>query len=942
MKYLVFLFLLCVSILSYGQELKKIDLGINSLSKSTEFYKNRAYDSAYIQGKKTLEFFQEIKNDSLIAEIASLLVSVTTRVHKNERNLFYNLSKEKALKTMNWKLLGLLYQKKGTYHYNNFQDDLAMSYFLKSDSLLSSKNIIDITKFDNLIRITKLILYSGQAMDSLRFKKAKNYIDKSIKIAEQLDYSSGKSVALNTYSSLLTRNGRHQESLTIQRKALEIILKSDDTLSISSIYWNMATNHLILKNNDSSEFYFNKRVKLFEGTNRKDKLALAYSGLGAFYKNTNQFKKGIYYQLKALKIYRTLRSNHPGEILGTMNGLANAYAGDMNYKEAYDLLLVAYRYSDSLTNVKNQKVTLELEAKYQTEKKGQEIALLTSQKELIEQQKTNQRNQLLGGIGFTSFIGLFFFLLYRNRQKTTRKLRELDLAKSNFFANISHEFRTPLTMISGPIQSKLQKENLSAEDKSNFGMMHRNATRLLSLVDQLLDISKIEAGNLQLKISKQNLFSFIGSIADSFTHQAAQKELNYLVYNNPVDIDAYFDSDIVEKITVNLLSNAIKYTPQKGSIVCNTTVKNGHLYFTVKNTGKGLTKTDVSNIFERFYQVNENRDGVGIGLALVKELVKLHKGNITVDSIPNDWTTFEVVIPISKDDFSKNEFNQERRSTIDLEEQMTPEDSIVEKNDSGDEIEENPILLIIDDNLDIRNYVSGLFKKSYTILKAEDGQEGLNLALERIPDIIISDIMMPNIGGIELCNTLKEDERTSHIPIILLTAKAGEENEIEGIKTGADEYITKPFNEKLLKIRVEKLIENRKKLQLRYSQEVVLKPKDIAITTVDEQFLERLQDVLDTKLVESSFSSENFSKAVGMSRMQLHRKLKALTGLSASEFIRSQRLKLAAQLLKKSEINVSQVGYSVGFNDHAYFSKCFKEMYHCTPTEYVKSFDKEN
>jgi len=255
---------------------------------------------------------------------------------------------------------------------------------------------------------------------------------------------------------------------------------------------------------------------------------------------------------------------------------------------------------------------------------------------------------------------------------------------------------------------------------------------------------------------------------------------------------------------------------------------------------------------------------------------------------------------------------------------------------SFDEKENNPILLIVDDNADIRTYVSSLFESTYTILKAKNGQEGIDLAIERIPDIIISDIMMPVKTGIDLCNMLKVDERTSHIPIILLTAKAGEEHEIKGIKTGADDYVTKPFNEELLKTRVEKLIENRKKLQLRYSQEVILRPKDITITSVDEQFLERLQKVLDNKLLESSFSIENFSKAVGMSRMQLHRKLKALTGLSASEFIRSQRLKLAAQLLKKSEINVSQVGYSVGFNDHAYFSKCFKEMYHCTPSEYVK------
>jgi len=360
-----------------------------------------------------------------------------------------------------------------------------------------------------------------------------------------------------------------------------------------------------------------------------------------------------------------------------------------------------------------------------------------------------------------------------------------------------------------------------------------------------------------------------------------------------------------------------------------------------------LSKEEQDKVFERFYQLNENKQGVGIGLALVKELVNLHKGKITVESIPNEWTTFKVIIPIHKEVFNEKEIEDKVaiRSTdeemINLEDldETSKVDMVTDTSKDSDSQQDldNPILLIVDDNADIRTYMSTIFKDIYTILTAKNGQEGIDLAIAHIPDIIISDIMMPVKNGIELCNTIKVDERTSHIPIILLTAKAGEENEIEGIKTGADDYVTKPFNEELLQLRVEKLIEGRKKLQERYSQEVILKPKDIAITSVDEQFLQRLQKVLDDKLVESSFSIENFSQAVGMSRMQLHRKLKALTGLSATEFIRSQRLKLAAQLLKKSEINVSQVGYSVGFNDHAYFSKCFKEMYHCTPTEYANN-----
>lgn len=524
-------------------------------------------------------------------------------------------------------------------------------------------------------------------------------------------------------------------------------------------------------------------------------------------------------------------------------------------------------------------------------------------------------------------------------KKEKLALIEMDKMKSNFFTNISHEFRTPITLISGPIQAQLKRDNISEEERKTFQMIYRNTSRLSSLVNQLLDISKIESGKLKLKVSKNNIESFVGMLADSFSYAAKQKELNYLVYNAASETPTWFDKDALEKIIVNLISNAIKYTPRKGSIICNAFVKDNRLFVEVKNTGPGLAKKDLKKVFERFYQIDENIQGVGIGLSLVKELVSLHKGNIWAESIPNEWTSFIVDLPVSKSSFEENQIITMDSDTA-LHEQIVPESILgtVEYTDNQlpNKNDEKPILLIVDDNADVRTYVSTLFNEAYQTLYAINGKEGIDLAIESIPDLIISDVMMPISNGIELCNTLKNDERTSHIPIILLTAKAGDENEIEGVKTGADGYITKPFKPEFLRLKVSKLIESRKTLQKRYSQEVILRPKDIAITSVDEKFLERLQIVMDDKLIESSFNIEEFSQAVNMSRMQLHRKLKALTGLSASGFIRSQRLKLAVQLLKNSDVNISQIGYSVGFNDPAYFSKCFKEMYHCTPTEFVK------
>ncbi|NCP60597.1 MAG: response regulator [Flavobacteriales bacterium] len=617
-----------------------------------------------------------------------------------------------------------------------------------------------------------------------------------------------------------------------------------------------------------------------------------------------------------------------------MNLLNKVHFKSKNYKKAAETAIVYANYKDSIDVLQNKKVLLDIETKYQTEKKEQEIALLKSEKALTAQKQKNQRNLLLGGLGITSIAGLFLFILYRNRQKTNNKLKELNTLKSNFFANISHEFRTPLTLISSPIDDILTHNSISDKNRQQFTVAKQNSERLLSLVNQLLDLSKIDAGQLKLHLQQNNVLQLISALSESFNHSATQKNIDLNLNIKQREENVWFDKDAVEKITVNLLSNALKYTPENGLVVCNAYIENHKLVLQVKNTGTGLTYEESNHIFDRFYQTNEQNQGTGIGLALVKELVELHKGTIEVTSTPNEWTTFNVTISVDKNSLKNATILSTDEADSKIESPIISSTIFEDDNEFVDS--ELPILLIVEDNNDLRHLLKQTFEEHYTVISAPNGKLGIELALETIPDLIISDIMMPEKDGITLTNDLKNDERSAHIPIILLTAKADVESKFTGIDTGADDYITKPFDKKLLVLKVEKLIESRKKLQARYSQEVILKPKDIAFTNLDELFLNKVQIVLDNQLVESSFSVEDFSKAVGMSRMQLHRKIKALTGLSASEFIRSQRLKLAAQLLKQSDINISQVGYSVGFNDHAYFSKCFKDTYKCTPTEYAK------
>jgi len=916
---------------------------INSFSISSKYHFYRSQlDSALHFTNKALGIALKLDDNNLKADLYRKLAILSSRKFNfQDAEKFGKLALEAAIEENNWSLIASSNIALGNQYYKKTQFDLALKYYLEADSLYSLYNQEDRSlaiSYDNISSI-----YTD--LEDLR---AIYYIEKSKKIYQLLNDNEGLA-----YNSLLSgmyysKINEHQKAIPYYEEAMVFYEDYGDLHRFNEAQTRLINSYAARGNYKAAEAILLAAEKSLNNRAEKNRFLSFYLSAGQLYLDLKKYDLAIEYFNKA---YNIINKSENDFLIGynknVKKGLMYAYIGKKDYRNALKFSQLLIEITNSIHKNNNVDITKELETKYQTQKKEQEITLLKSRNELAEQQRKNQRNLLLGGIGITTLAGVLFFFLYHNRQKTTKKLQELDKAKSNFFANISHEFRTPLTLISGPLQSQLLKEDLKEEDKATFKMMHRNSTRLLSLVDQLLDISKIEAGSMQLKVSKGNAISFIGTLFDSFTFEAQQKEINYLVYNNPTNTITYFDADVIEKIVVNLLSNAIKYTPEKGSVIGNAKVIKDELHFEVKNTGKGLSKEEIATIFERFYQINENTQGVGIGLALVKELTTLHKGSLKVESEPNGWTSFAVILPIAKERFKNSEIITVISNEVANTNSTNDDSTLQEQNRSSTEANtitthENPILLVVDDNVDVRDYLFSIFKEQYTIISAKNGQEGIDLAIEHIPDIIISDIMMPIKNGIDLCNTLKVDERTSHVPIILLTAKAGEENEIEGITTGADDYITKPFNEELLKLRVEKLIESRKKLQHRYSQEVVLRPKDIAITPVDEQFLERLQNVLDTKLIESSFSIEDFGKALGMSRMQLHRKLKALTGLSASEFIRYQRLKLAAQLLKKSEIKVSQVGYSVGFNDHAYFSKCFKDIYHCTPSEYVKASQNNN
>ncbi|WP_175416255.1 two-component regulator propeller domain-containing protein [Aggregatimonas sangjinii] len=547
----------------------------------------------------------------------------------------------------------------------------------------------------------------------------------------------------------------------------------------------------------------------------------------------------------------------------------------------------------------------------------------------------------------TGIYGIYSYLKWRLRMRLNLRLKQEEAArlqrlndfKTKLYTDVSHEFRTPLTLISGPVDAKLSEGSLSETDFTNFSMIKRNTNRLIALVDQLLHLAKLEKGKLKLKISEGNLGLFLQMLASAFDYRATQRDISYSV--KVVDLDtAWYDEDALEKIVTNLLSNAFKHGQEGGDCQLEASCKNGHLQLSVKNTVAPETGLKIEQLFSRFYQQDEHAEGAGVGLSLTKELVHLHQGEITVEMEEGNSIHFQVFLPIQREvypDLSQVEIITETAQPIlGLEVNGVEVHPIASENPDNEEL---PILLLVEDHKEVREFIKSVWKNKFRLIEANNGRSGIKKALEVVPDLIITDVRMPVCDGIELCNTLKTDERTSHIPIILLTAGVGEEQELMGLQSGADDFITKPFKLRILETKVENLIASRKRLRNRYSQEVVLKAKDIAVTHTDTLFFHRVQKVLDEQLSDPDFSVASFCKSVGMSRMQLHRKLMAFTGLSTSAFIRSQRLKQAVHILKTSDATINEVAYTVGFNTPSYFIKCFKEIYKKTPAEYLKSLD---
>ncbi len=519
----------------------------------------------------------------------------------------------------------------------------------------------------------------------------------------------------------------------------------------------------------------------------------------------------------------------------------------------------------------------------------------------------------------------------------SKQLEEATHAKLVFFTNVSHDFRTPLTLVADPVEQLLEDKALTPRQQSLLKVVHKNVHILLRLVNQILDFRKYENDKLELVRANMNLRVQLQEWSHSFQTLALKKHIHFVleVNDDRADYLMAVDAEKMERVYFNLLSNAFKFTPENGTItvtLSTLTKEEGGRYarLVVADTGSGISVQHIRHIFDRFYQIDVNHAGSGIGLALAKAFVELHGGEITVDSVEGKGTVFTVDIPMTVVEEPSADLVQEPRITqqtvVEELEDMETEEQIPDEN--------KECILIIDDNADVRDYVKSLLKEEYTVIEAPDGRAGLKKAMKYVPDAIICDVMMPVMDGLECCRKLKTELQTSHIPVMLLTACSLDEQRIQGFECGADSYISKPFNSKLLLVRLRNLMDNHKRLKQFFGDKTTLSKE--SVSDVDKGFVDRFRELIEENLADSELSVEDLGSKMGLSRVQLYRKIKALTNYSPNELVRIARLKKAASLLASSEKTISEITYEVGFTSPSYFTKCYKEYFGESPTDFLK------
>jgi len=878
---------------------------------------------------QSLKLFKELGVENEVANAQMDIARIYANLGFYEKALEFNFQAIKTQELLeNNKIVADIIMNTGIIYFELENYEKAIEYYNKALELfLAEKSDIGMAMVYNNIGIVYQLLNKNDI--------ALEYSQKSLKISQENDFWSEISSALINIGLIYESTGDYFRSLENFQKTLDLEIKAGNKTEIANIYNNIGRVYFKLNDNKNAIIYLNKGLELSKEVNTKYLLKNSYEDLFKFYASTGDYNK---------------------------------------FLEYFDLHSAL---QDSIFNEERKKRIAEAEVLYETEKKETAIQLLTKEKELqnlqLDKQKTFRNFLIALSILILALAIIIYsrFVLKRKANKLleeknndlagkniqiekqnikieaqSEKLQELDEAKSRFFANISHEFRTPLMLIKGPLSDFMaaKKAELTAQEFTNLSLSLRNADKLKQLIDQLLDLSKLESGNLSLHTSKTNIVPFIKRVIDSFASAGKKTTIAFNADNN--NIPLYFDGEKMETVITNLLSNAYKFTPENEQItisitteINSETTQGSFVMVSIADTGPGINKESLPFIFDRFYQADDSSvrkyEGTGIGLAITKELIELHGGTISVESEPDVGTIFTVHLPIGTDHLSPDEIIDIQDTVVPAKPKIVSESDISSIQDTVDDdkkIKGNSIL-VVEDNFDMRNYIVGHISKNYNIIEAANGKEGLSKVMEHTPDLIISDLMMPEMDGVQFLKEIRNNSTTKDIPFILLTARASKQDRIAGLRAKADDYLTKPFSPEELKTRIHNILETRHNLEEKFSQKILsIKFDNPDLISADNEFLQKMRDTVIENISDPSFSINNLIDKAFLSERQLRRKIKELTGLSPVEFIRQIRLLQAKELLSKQAFNsVAEISAAVGFNNPHYFSRLFKNMFDKSP-----------
>ncbi len=809
--------------------------------------------------------------------------------------------------------------------------------YLESNKLLT-QSLEDFERSGDRKNVARV--YNGLGIVHEKFKnleKALDYYSRSLAIYRELGEKLQTGQLYNNIGAILLNNKRLDEADSVLTLAVAILGGLQDSSELVSPYINLGEICEAREDTTGALNYYSAGFRIASSGGASWTLMKAMYSLGKLSGETGRLDQARVLLTEAYDMSSLYGSTSDRRDICRELHKIVAAAGDT--LKAYSLLAesVALQDQDKLEEAKTELLREDFE------KKEKSSAVMVKN-------RTIQAYVTLAGLLVAVLLILGIFRTYQANRRSNRLLREMDELKSRLFSDLTHEFRTPLTLILAPLEEMLSAGTKKNPSRSELKMMQRNAGHLLNLVNQMLDLAKLDAKSLKLDLTENDFVDFFKVRVLSFSSLASSKgiKFSYSVPGKP--LNTLFDADKLEKIINNLLSNAIKFTAPGGEVKCVLEIVDKDkemIRFYVEDTGTGISAGELGKIFDRYYQVEGSMRsgtfGTGIGLSLTRELVRLMHGEIRAESQPGCGSRFTVTLQLGKTHLDPDEYTILK--TImppSARNEIAPEavkklpgksDTVSERKGGSSDL---PVVLIVEDQEDIRNYLAVHIGDNFRVLEAENGVLGLSAAIQHIPDLVITDLIMPGMDGLEMCGKLKEDEHTSHIPVIMLTAKTDLPDRMAGIGTGADAYLTKPFHIQEVLLVISKLIEQRKKLRERFSTNIKLEPRDIAITSADEKFLSRALAVIEDHLGDSTFDVNIFQKEMAMSRMQLFRKIKALTDQAPGDFIRIIRLKRAARLIEEGFGNIAQITYEVGFNNPSHFARSFKDLYGILPSDYAK------